>query len=365
MGCVTDRDRRGRGHFGSALAALGTALSLTGSTLAIFAVSSTGAADASTPTGLHVAARPSPGCVQTTVVTGEETLNFDAVNDDGSYTEQVPTTAAAGKPLPVVFDLHAYEEPGQLQVTLSGLGTYGQTHGFATITPWIDDQPVPLWQSAVGSKDMAWFGKLITHIETTTCVDENRVFVTGYSNGAFMSSAVACQFSSRVAAVAPVAGIMAVSPCKMTRPVPVVAFHGTADPLVHYDGTASKAAEDLPAPDGSGKTIGQEAAESFGTKGVFKKGPSIPQEAGTWARRNGCSTKFTSTRIASDVTLLSWSCPRHANVELFRIQGGGHTWPGSQESAELVKIVGRTTFSISADAEMWSFFMAHPLTRSD
>jgi polyhydroxybutyrate depolymerase len=326
------------------------------------ALVATASADASaTP---RVAIRPSPGCAGAAPVPGMRTLNFDADNNNGSYAEQVPTTAVSGKALPVIFDFHAYQEPGQFQVTLSGLGAYGQTHGFVTITPWIDGQHIPQWLSSVGSRDMDWFGRLLTHVEATACVDENRVFVTGYSNGAFMSSAVACQYSSRVAAVAPVAGIQADSPCKMTRPVPVVAFHGTADPLVHYNGTPSKEAEDLPAPNGSGETEAQEAKQ-FGAKGVFKKGRSIPQQAAAWAKRNGCSTRIRTTRIASDVTLLSWSCPHHADVELFRVEGGGHTWPGSQESADIASVVGPTTFQISADAEMWRFFHAHPLTSSD
>jgi polyhydroxybutyrate depolymerase len=311
----------------------------------------------------HVAARPSPGCAQTTAVTAEQTLTFDADKDDGTYVEQLPTTAEPRKPLPVIFDLHAYEEPGSFQVTLSGLGAYGQTQGFMTITPWLDNQKVSQWASNVGSRDMDWFGDLLTHVEATACVDENRVFVTGYSNGAFMTSAVACQYSSRVAAVAPIAGIQAVH-CKTHRPVPVVAFHGTADPLVHYNGTPSKAAEDLPAPNGSGETEGQEAKQ-LGVKGAFTKGPTIPQEAAAWARRNGCSTKETTTPVAAKVALLSWSCPRGANVELFRVEGGGHTWPGSKESAALARIVGPTTFEISADVQMWKFFRAHPLTSSD
>ncbi len=328
----------------------------------VSALVATASADASaTP---RVAIRPSPGCTGTAPVTGRQTLTFDADNDNGSYAEQVPTTAVSGKALPVIFDLHAYEEPGQFQVTLSGLGTYGQTHGFVTITPWIDGQHIPQWLSSVGSRDLAWFGRLLTHVEATACVDENRVFVTGYSNGAFMSSAVACQYSSRVAAVAPVAGIQADSPCKTTRPVPVVAFHGTADPLVHYNGTPSKQAEDLPAPNGSGETEAQEAKQ-FGVKGVFQKGRSIPEQAAAWARRNGCSTRMRTTPIASHVALLSWSCPHHADVELFRITGGGHTWPGSQESADIASVVGPTTFEISADAEMWRFFRGHPLNSSD
>lgn len=311
---------------------------------------------------LRVTARPSPGCALKTVNGGEATLSFVADGDNGSYDLQVPTTATTGTPLPAIFDFHGYEEPGQLHVQLSGLGTYGQTHGFVTVTPWINGRQRPYWLSFAGSKDLQWFGGLLHHVEATTCVDENRVYVTGYSNGAFMSSHVACQYSSEVAAVAPVSGIQAVSPCKTRRPVPVVAFHGRADPLIHYDGSASRQAQNLPGPDGG--TLGQ-SAKMFGVIGIFRKGPSIPQQAGTWARRNGCSGNVTTTRVAADVTLLAWSCPHHANVELFAVQGGGHTWPGSRDSAMIGKLLGRTTFSISADVEMWNFFQSHPLTRSD
>jgi polyhydroxybutyrate depolymerase len=277
----------------------------------------------------------------------------------GAFTLELPV-APPGSPRPIIIDLHAYQEPGALQVTLSGLGTYGRTQGFMTVTPWIVGRPVPLWHSLPGSRDLAWFGDLLSHIEATACIDENRVFVAGYSNGAFMASLIACRYSSRVAAVAPVAGIQAEVPCKSSRPVPVVAFHGTADPLVHYDGTPSKAAANLPAPDGTGRLTAQEARQ-FGTRGIFARGPSIPSQAAAWAKRNGCAPSVTTTRIAPDITLLAWACPRRSAVELYRIRGGGHTWPGSSDSAALSRLLGPTTFSISADAAMWRFFQAHPL----
>jgi polyhydroxybutyrate depolymerase len=300
------------------------------------------------------------------VVPGQQTLPFSAADDDGSYLEQAPMTGATGRPLPVVFDFHGYQETGPLQEAITGLGSYGQTHGFVTVTPWINSEPVPRWLSAVGSRDLAWFGQLLTHVEETTCVDQNRVFVTGYSNGAFMSSAIACEYSARVAAVAPVAGIQAMSPCKRTRPVPVVAFHGTDDPLVHYNGTPSKVALDLPAPDGSHRAMSPDEERQFGTKGIFTKGPTVAQQAATWARRNGCSSTATSTTVTSDTTRLIWSCPHHADVELYRIAGGGHTWPGSQVLAALgSSVLGRTTLTISADAVIWDFFVAHPRTVSD
>jgi len=52
-------------------------------------------------------------------------------------------------------------------------------------------------------------------------------------------------------------------------------------------------------------------------------------------------------------------------VELYVAAGGGHAWPGSRGSKPIAAVVGRTTFSISADAVMWRFFVAQPLTARD
>lgn len=321
--------------------------------------SSGGAASPSSTAVPHpVRARPSSGCAHGSATQDQQAVPFSADGDNGAYTVEAP--GAATSPLPVIVDLHAYEEPGPLQVVLSGLGQYGRSRGFMAVTPWIAGRPVPLWHSVPGSSDLAWIGDLLSHVEATSCIDENRVFVTGYSNGAFMASLIACRYSSRVAAVAPVAGIQADPPCRTTRPVPAIAFHGTADPLVHYDGTPSKTAANLPGTDGTGRITAKEAAQ-FGTRGIFTKGPSVPGEAAAWARRNGCSAVVKATRIAPDITLLAWACPQRATVELYRIRGGGHTWPGSTDSAALSTLLGPTTFSISADAAMWRFFRTHPL----
>jgi polyhydroxybutyrate depolymerase len=316
---------------------------------------------ASASTAAKSVSRPSPGCTEGALPAGAQALSLAADGDTGSYLEHLPGDAGSKKnPLPVVFDFHGYAQSGQAEASLSRLSSYGSSHGFVAITPWVDSQPIPQWLSNAGSKDADWFGSLLTHIELTSCIDENRVFVTGYSNGGFMALAVACQFSQRIAAVAPVAGLSVGPHCRPSRPVSLVAFQGTADPLLHYNGTPSQAAEKLPAPNGSGETEGQ-YAKQFGANDPFKKAPTIPQQAEMWAKRIGCSPTMTTSRIASKVALLSWSCPHGAKVNLYRIQGGGHAWPGSIGSAAIRSAIGYTTFQISANARMWSFFRAHPL----
>ena len=66
------------------------------------------------------------------------------------------------------------------------------------------------------------------------------------------------------------------------------------------------------------------------------------------------------TRVAADVTRRSYSrCADRADVVLYAIEGGGHTWPGGGALPEW--FVGSTTQSIDAAELMWEFFRDHPL----
>ena len=141
--------------------------------------------------------------------------------------------------------------------------------------------------------------------------------------------------------------------------MPVIAFHGTADPFVTYTGGLGQKALSLPAPNGHG-TLGQSG--SAGTAATrAPPGSSIPDQAAKWAKRNGCATTASYKKVATGVTLISYPCPPDATVELYRITGGGHAWPGSTFTRAIASVVGFTTFAISADDLMWAFFQAHPL----
>ena len=305
-----------------------------------------------------VAPRPSNGCRggAAGLAAGEEKTTITSGGVERWYLRHVPAAHDGTTPLPVVVDLHGYSEGAQVHVRMSELGAFGDQHGFVTITPQ-GLGPVPRWETAVGSQDVKFIGDLLDQVEQTVCVDTARVFVTGLSNGAMMTSVVACALADRVAAVAPVAGITNVAGCKPARAVPIVAFHGTADPFVAYDGGLGPAAAKLPAPDGSGKTLGDLGARNR------PKGLSVPDVLHAWARRNKCTGQVSEKQVASDVTELSYACPRGAEVELYRVTGGGHSWPGSAFSKQIASVVGPTTDSISADEVMWAFFQAHPLPR--
>lgn len=289
----------------------------------------------------------SAGCGATAVADGETQVDIG----DRWYLRHVPPAHDGTTPVPLVLDLHGYVEGAKLHAVASGLGAFGDDKGFVTITPQ-GLGPVAHWNVGVDTDDTTFLNSVLDDAERSLCIDEDRVYVTGLSMGAFMTSAIVCSDADRFAAAAPVAGIRDIDGCAPSRAVPVVAFHGTADPIVAYDGGFGPGVANLP--NGSGGTLGQGAVDAS------KDEPSIEDITGAWADRNACSGAPIESPVAADVALLAWPCPAGAGAELYRVTDGGHTWPGSTFSKAIESFVGHTTMSVSANEVMWAFFVAHP-----
>src|SRR6266571_2082073 len=165
-------------------------------------------------------------------------------------------------------------------------------------------------------------------------------YVSNRSNGSFVSSGQKREYLlyDRIAAVGMVGAALLVpfSWCTDQRPVPMIAFHGTADAAAPYKGGFSWV-----------------APQRFQGVRAF---------TASWARRNRCGTNPVDSVVATDVTRLEYTkCADDAAVVLYTIKGGGHTWPGGKPLPEW--FVGPTSTSIDATSLMWAFFRAHPLLR--
>ena len=306
-----------------------------------------------------IPAAKSAGCsgAAASVTVGQTKVTTTSSGEARWYYQDVPPAHNGTTPVPLVLDFHGYSEGADVHLQMSGLTKFGATKGFATLTP-MGTGPVPRWDTTLGSKDLIFTGEMLDAAERNLCIDTNRVYVTGLSNGAFMTSAVACAYSDRVAAVAPVAGVRNIDGCAPKRAVPIVTFHGTADGYVSFNGGLGQKGLDLPAPDGSGKKLRDIATPSQLAAGGAD---SIPKIMEAWAKRSGCGTGTKEQKIAADVVQVSYACSPGSEAILYRVEGGGHTWPGSPFSQSIVTIVGPTTMNINADEIMWDFFMKHPL----
>ena len=154
-----------------------------------------------------------------------------------TYRLFVPPGYDGHQRLPLVLELHGSGGNAAGQARTSGLEALSASEPFlvATLEAEGGRWNVPVQEGR--PDDVAYVSDVIDHVAAQVCTDETRVYATGFSGGARMSSLLGCALGSRLAAIAPVSGLRFPAPCA-GRPVPVLTFHGLADPQNPYDGHA-------------------------------------------------------------------------------------------------------------------------------
>jgi polyhydroxybutyrate depolymerase len=267
--------------------------------------------------------------------TGDDTWTLTVGSDQRSVDVHVPKGYDATKPTPLILNFHGFTSNAPEEQLLGVMNDKSDAAGFVVAYPQGTGVPQS-WNAGLccgqaaqnGVDDVAFASKLIDTLEDRLCIDASRVYATGMSNGGFLSHRLGCELSTRIAAIAPVAGVMGIPSCTPARPVPVMHFHGTLDPLVPYDG---------------GSPLGF---------------PSVPVTSDGWAARDGCTGAAKQTYQKGDATCMTHdACAGGATVTLCTIDGGGHTWPGGLP----VPSLGKTSTDLSATDAMWDFFQKHKL----
>jgi polyhydroxybutyrate depolymerase len=306
--------------------------------------------------GAEVAAEPSPGCsAGATAAALDDRRTIDVDGEERWYLWTAPEHSPGASPMPLVLDFHGLAEGAEFHGAMSGFAALARSEGFALAVPNGSGNPVSWGIAADGSnRDVAVVEALIDEIAATSCIDLRRIHATGLSNGALLSSALACTLSDRIASIAAVAGLSDPSGCSPVRPVPVLAYHGTDDAILLFNGGVGDLAAAL---QGGTPTIPPGTTADL-------DGPGTPAAVRAWAARNGCDPTPEDTRAGSDVLRRSYRCPSGADVEFLVIEGGGHSWPGSDVSRSLEQVVGRTTLEVDATALSWEFFRGHPRPRA-
>lgn len=285
------------------------------------------------------------------IVPIEAVTFYSANRDNGSlvssgekreYVLYVPNSYDRSQPAPLVISMHGAGLWGAAQRDISGWNALAERKGFIVVYPsGVGGRGVRIWRVDPGeglTRDVRFIADLIDTLGASYKIDSTRIYANGLSNGGGMSFVLSCRMSNRIAAVGLV-GAAETLPWRWCaereaqRPIPVISFHGTADPIVPYNG---------------------------GTTWISPRPfPNVPKWSADWAKRNRCADDPLESTVTSDVTRLEYTrCAADAAVVLYTIRGGGHTWPGGAPLPEW--FVGRTARSIDATSLMWDFFAAHP-----
>ncbi|MGZ4203052.1 MAG: extracellular catalytic domain type 1 short-chain-length polyhydroxyalkanoate depolymerase [Thermoleophilaceae bacterium] len=282
---------------------------------------------ATAPTG---GTAPSQGVCATTPRHGNLYVQMTIAGVPRSAVVHVPKNARTGQPLPLVLAFHGAGGTGSFMAAYSGLQKLSDSQGFLAVFPSAA-RPHRRWvlaeEDAGGPADLQFVEQLLDRTEALACVDAARIYATGVSNGGGMAARMGCELSSRLAAIAPVAGgYSTLDSCRPEHQLSVLEIHGTADTVVPYKGRP---------PNDAG---------------------SVPGFLAQWRGFDRCPGAPTQHRFGPATEEYLWSpCAGGTQVEHLKIYGGGHAWPGASP-ADVAP-----TAPISAASAVWSFFRTHSL----
>jgi polyhydroxybutyrate depolymerase len=269
-----------------------------------------------------------------------------------TFIVHAPASVLKQKPASLVFVFHGGGGNGEKTARLTHFDREADRQGFIVVFPdglyknWNDGRNADVSREHEEQiDDVGFVVAIIDTLQKVYTIDPRRIYATGISNGAFFSHYLAAHRSDLFAAIAPVSGGIAIPFDKVfhpLQPVSVLIIQGTDDPLVPYEGGGvlrGRRGSLIPTVEAVRKWV---MADRCTDSPVVEKLPDRDRE-------DGCTEVRTC-----------WTfCAHGTVVELLRIEGGGHTWPGGAQYLP-AWLIGNVCRDFDATEEIWKFFKNHP-----
>lgn len=274
--------------------------------------------------------------LSTSAAHSQQTINASITHGglQRDYILYVPANYTGTQNVPLLFNFHGYTSNASQQMFYGDFRAIADTAGFIIVHPEgkLDGSGQTHFNVGWGGSsidDLGFSSALIDSLMMDYAIDADRVYSTGMSNGGFMSFHLACNLSSRIAAIASVTGSMVpstVSNCAASHPTAIMQIHGTSDGTVAYNGGGGISA-------------------------------SIPNVLTYWSNYNNTDATAITTAVPNTNTLDGCTAEKIAylngdsctEVVHYKITGGAHTWPGAPIT------IGVTNRDINASTEIWKF----------
>jgi len=245
----------------------------------------------------------------------------------------VPTNLRQNAP-PVLIVLHGRSGSSSDMQQWLGFDELAEKHGLLVIYPQSKHTG---WDFGVGVRERGHVGRqyidhsryitdIMVRVDRDHPFNWKRVYIVGVSDGASMAMRFSCSSNTEIAGLISVAATIAVysiTDCVNTQPIPVMLMHGTDDTVMPWNGK------------------------------IYKEYPvflSFEKSIEWWYDRNGCNgqdngkwqfQQFVGAIDAVDIT----NCVKGSSISAYRIDGGGHTWPGRDHPRN------RTTGHVNRDSD--------------
>jgi polyhydroxybutyrate depolymerase len=270
-------------------------------------------------------------CGPSTIEAGTFSLTYGGVTY--GFIVHLPPSYDGGARTPLILNWHGYQATASAEEGFTFMDPVADSAGFIVVYP---NSPDESWNggvccayTALLRDDVGFARALVREISRVACIDARGIYATGFSNGAFMTYRLGCEAADVFAAIAPVSGKVGIPNCNPSRSIPVLHFHGTADPLIPYD---------------SGLMSGE--------------GLSVPDTIERWVARDDCQQGPAIAYQMGTVTCQRWSgCDAGATVTLCTAVGEGHCWPGQPSCPGQL---GNSTTDVNATVGIVGFFQSNP-----
>ena len=266
------------------------------------------------------------------------------------YLNYTPSGLVKGKTYPLLIVLHGGGGNAKRTMTFCGFNVLAERDKFLVVYPegykkgWHDGRIAP-GVDAYAEKvdDVEFISKVISEMQSKMSVDPNRIFATGISNGAMMSLQLAYKLSDKIRAIAPVCGNIAENQAKdykPANPVAVLIINGTEDPLVPYEGGYVLSERSK-----RGRVVSTTQMMKIWMSLIPSSDKETVQSMSDTNKEDGC--------VPERIIFPSWGM--NNPIQLIRITGGGHTWPGGKQYLPKM-IVGKVCKDFKAEEVIWAFF---------
>jgi polyhydroxybutyrate depolymerase len=268
-----------------------------------------------------------------------------------TYIFHVPEGSAPHGGFPLMLVFHGGGMQGKGMQRLADMDAVADQRRFITVYPNGIDKHWNDGRSTIKNPqdDVGFVLALINRMQEQYPIAKNRIFATGFSNGALFVERLGCELAGRIAGIAAVAGTLpdaAGAGCQPRGSLLVMQIDGTADPIMPFQGGP---------------------VADFGGKGEGGQVRPVGETVGFWARHNGCETPGVQQPLAPHAVIdqtrviqTSFSgCARGGGVLLLTVVGGGHAWPGGGQYAPRL-LIGAASRQINASEKIADFLLSRP-----